>query len=330
MKISIIVPVYNKIKYLRTILEQIKNQSFTDFECLLIDDGSTDGSEKICDEFAMLDDRFRVFHIPNGGVSNARNVGLDNASGEYITFIDADDQIHSDYLLNLFDCAQQSNAELVIGSIKKYWEDNEKTEIVSFPYYGTYRMESLLKDFARVQRSTGIYGYCVAKLIRSSLFEGVRFNPEIKLAEDLDLYLDIYPKVKEIYFDNKPYYYYLQAADNSSMLDDSKIDYFSQLKIQHKIKLYLDSCGMLIDENKEIIIERIYDYVYFSIFYANDADLNSICNNIRKLNLPRNFNNTNCKTFKKLILLCYKYKLDKCCIGLIKLYRFVKRIVRGK
>ena len=79
MKISVIIPVYNKIHYLSGLLEQLRAQTFTDFECLLIDDGSTDGSGAFCDEFAAKDTRLRVFHIPNGGVSHARNVGLDHA-----------------------------------------------------------------------------------------------------------------------------------------------------------------------------------------------------------------------------------------------------------
>lgn len=99
-KISIIVPVYNAERYLRRCVDSILTQTFSDFEVLLIDDGSKDHSGAICDEYAQQDDRVRVWHKENGGVSSARNVGLDNAQGEWVTFVDSDDWIDKDYLEN--------------------------------------------------------------------------------------------------------------------------------------------------------------------------------------------------------------------------------------
>ncbi|MGN0202626.1 MAG: glycosyltransferase family 2 protein, partial [Candidatus Cryptobacteroides sp.] len=97
-KISVIVPVYNAESTIRRCVDSILAQTFTDFECLLIDDGSKDRSGEICDEYAAKDSRVRVFHKENGGVSSARNVGLDNAKGEWVTFVDSDDWIDSYYL----------------------------------------------------------------------------------------------------------------------------------------------------------------------------------------------------------------------------------------
>ena len=96
-KISIIVPVYNVEQYLRRCIDSILNQSFADFELLLIDDGSKDKSGAICDEYAAKDSRIRVFHKENGGVSSARNIGLENARGEWLSFIDGDDVITEGY-----------------------------------------------------------------------------------------------------------------------------------------------------------------------------------------------------------------------------------------
>ena len=87
--ISIIIPVYNKVKYLERTLNSVLEQSFTNFELILVDDGSNDGSEKVCDRYALKDERVKVIHIPNGGVSNARNIGLDIAQGEYVQFVDS-------------------------------------------------------------------------------------------------------------------------------------------------------------------------------------------------------------------------------------------------
>ncbi len=95
-KLSIIVPVYNTARYLDQCIESILNQTYKDFECLLIDDGSTDGSDKICDSWKEKDQRIRVFHVPNGGPSRARNVGIKNMSGKYLGFVDSDDVIAPD------------------------------------------------------------------------------------------------------------------------------------------------------------------------------------------------------------------------------------------
>lgn len=102
-EISVIVPVYNTKKYLQRCVDSILAQTYTDFELLLIDDGSTDGSGAVCDECALMDSRVRVFHKPNGGVSSARNLGLDNARGEWIAFVDADDWVSPEYLSVLFE-----------------------------------------------------------------------------------------------------------------------------------------------------------------------------------------------------------------------------------
>ena len=107
-KITIIMPVFNKEKYIRETIESVLNQTLNEFEFIIIDDGSTDKSGIISDVYARKDERIRVIHIPNGGVSNARNIGLDMAEGEYITFIDADDRVTEGYLENLYDCITNS------------------------------------------------------------------------------------------------------------------------------------------------------------------------------------------------------------------------------
>lgn len=108
--ISIIIPVYNAEKTLSRCVNSILNQTFQDWELLLIDDGSTDRSGELCDEYASKDQRIKVFHKTNGGVSSARNIGLDYAKGEWITFIDSDDYIYD----NIFDLIPSYNEDLLI------------------------------------------------------------------------------------------------------------------------------------------------------------------------------------------------------------------------
>lgn len=99
--VSVIVPIYNREKYLRRCLDGILGQTYRNLEIVCVDDGSTDESPQICDEYAQKDSRVKVLHIPNGGVSNARNTGLDNAQGEYIFFVDSDDYVKETHIQDL-------------------------------------------------------------------------------------------------------------------------------------------------------------------------------------------------------------------------------------
>lgn len=128
--VSIIVPVYNAEKTLKRCVNSIINQLYKDWELLLVDDGSTDDSSIICDEYAQQDRRIRVFHKQNGGVSSARNVGLDNAIGEWVTFIDSDDWIEK-RMLNIFNIV--SNVDLICC----YYVAEGWKEWVSDPYKNT-------------------------------------------------------------------------------------------------------------------------------------------------------------------------------------------------
>ena len=114
LKISVIVPIYNMEKLMRKCLDSILAQTFTDYECLLIDDGSKDGSPTICDEYAAKDARFKAFHKPNGGLSDARNYGIERAQGDYTIFFDPDDWVDKDCLKDLYAKAQETDADMVI------------------------------------------------------------------------------------------------------------------------------------------------------------------------------------------------------------------------
>lgn len=328
MTVSIIVPVYNKERYLCSTLNTITNQSFPDFECLLIDDGSTDGSGKICDEFAESDSRFRVFHIKNGGVSHARNIGLNQARGEYVTFIDADDEIHVNYLSNLIECAEMSGADMVISGLTKCWEDNDKTERIIPAHLGMMTLDAIMPDFARIQRYTGIYGFVCSKLIKSELINNIRFNEKITLAEDLDFFLSLYNHVHLIHFDSCTYYYYTQAAQNSSMLDTGAgIDYYTQLQIQKKIADLITRRGFMQGENEIITNQRLFDYVYFTLFYSDITLIREKCKEIRKLGLPEWISLRGRPSLQKIILRAYMNKHEIVIEFVLKLYRKARKAV---
>lgn len=175
--ISIIIPVYNAEKTLKRCLDSIKAQTYTDFECLLIDDGSKDSSLSICESYADGDDRFKVFHKENGGASSARNVGLDNASGEYICFCDADDYVTPNWLA-LF-AKHIDKAGIVVSSYRMIFADHEDERIYLYDI-------TQIPLLWMVLELNGDGGFLWNKCYHADVIKGkhIRFNPKYKLYED--------------------------------------------------------------------------------------------------------------------------------------------------
>ena len=330
MKISVIIPIYNKIKYIDTVLEQVRAQSFADFECLLIDDGSTDGSGAVCDQFVALDDRFHAFHIPNGGVSHARNVGLDHAKGEYMTFIDADDQIQNNYLENLWRCAVASGADLVISGIQKVDENGTVLQTILPCRQGICPMNALMEDFAQEQLDTGIYGYCVAKLFPQRLVSQIRFDETLALAEDFDFYLKLYAVIDSVYLDHSAYYRYLQNAQNStSLIADEKIDYFAQLKIQLHHRNMLRQRDAYDLNNRMLLERRLSDYSFFVLFHASFPCYMQRFEQLYILYKEQGWSLAANGLLRKCLLLCLHYHWGLVAKTIMCLYRNLRGCKRG-
>lgn len=332
MKISIIIPVYNKVKYLKTILNQVRAQTFTDYECLLIDDGSNDGSEIICDEYREMDSRFKVIHISNRGVSNARNLGLTNCIGEYITFIDADDEIKSTYIENLYECISKVDADIVISGYSKFWDYNDNIVNVNHPYIvGLTNMNDFIVDFANVQKNTGLFGCCASKIFKRVLCQGVKFDANISLAEDFDFYLKLYNKVDTIYFDDKCLYMYRQEAVNSSaIIEDESIDYFTQLQINLRYKQFLISKCAFCGDNKTIVEEKLANYLYLSLFHCPENLMDSCLLDIKRAKQMYGINHVCGNSFQKIILWMLKNEFYNSAKLMILTYRYLRNLIRGK
>ena len=185
-KISVIVPVYNVEKHLDKCLGSILSQTFTDFELLLINDGSLDNSGKICDEYAENDDRIRVFHKKNGGVSSARNLGLDNAQGEWIAFIDSDDWVEKTYLEHLF-----INNDKYEFSVMGYI-DQWKISIDNKPEYDVFINKNFIK-FYEQYITTPLEGCVWGCLLSLAIINKIqlRFDENLSFGED-NLFLSDY------------------------------------------------------------------------------------------------------------------------------------------
>lgn len=202
--VSIIVPVYNAEKYLNRCIDSILSQTMTDFELLLIDDGSKDESGCICDEYAEKDARVRVFHKPNGGVSSARNLGLDNAKGKWITFVDADDRCSCNYLEHLLSKVDD-DTDLIISYAVICDSTGEKAEV-----YPEYRVNAT--NFERLFVDSDMHWHTSpwAKLYRASIIyeNSLRFNEMMHIGEDADFLFSFMLITDKIYVSSDTDYYY--------------------------------------------------------------------------------------------------------------------------
>ena len=202
--VSVIVPVYNAEKYLNRCVDSILSQTMTDFVPLLIDDGSKDNSGRICDEYAEKDARVRVFHKPNGGVSSARNLGLDNAKGKWITFVDADDRCSCNYLEHLLSKVDD-DTDLIISYAVICDSTGEKAEV-----YPEYRVNAT--NFERLFVDSDMHWHTSpwAKLYRASIIyeNSLRFNEMMHIGEDADFLFSFMLITDKIYVSSDTDYYY--------------------------------------------------------------------------------------------------------------------------
>lgn len=188
--ISVIVPVYNSKLYLSNCLKSILNQTFSQYELLIIDDGSDDGSEIICDEYKGQDSRIRVFHKINQGVSSARNLGIVEAKGDYITFVDSDDIIKPNYLQGLYESINYTNSDIAIC---KYCVDKEGAEIKQIDNVKNNYIEKSQIDILSGLFSSTEFMTVWGKLYRSYLIKDTFFISE-NIGEDVEFNSRIYLK----------------------------------------------------------------------------------------------------------------------------------------
>lgn len=219
--ISVIVPVYNVEEYLRRCIDSILNQTYHDIEIILIDDGSTDNSGKICDEYALKDNRIRVIHKENGGLSDARNVGLNSMKGKYVTFVDSDDYVEEFYIKYLYELLEKYNTKMSIAS---YTVTTNSKQINMKDGYN----ETVLNTEECLDRMLCEQGFTIsscAKMYLKDLFNNVRF-PKGKLCEDNATTYKLVMQCEKIAYGNKSIYNYYKRENSimTSKFNLKKID----------------------------------------------------------------------------------------------------------
>lgn len=225
--LSIIIPVYNAERYIKSCVDSILQQSSHDFELLLIDDGSSDGSGVICDDFAKADKRVRVLHKPNGGVSAARNLGIENARGEWMSFVDADDLVESGYVSDFL--RMESKADLTFfphaifsgDSIEKQYEmpdsyENERA-----------RIEASILHLKDNEQQFEFFGYTWNKFFRSDIIRAnnIRFIPGLKFREDEFFTAQYCRYISSIATLSKPLYRYRKGTGGLTSHPMKSVDF---------------------------------------------------------------------------------------------------------
>ncbi len=208
-QISVIIPVYKVEAYLRRCVDSILAQTFQDFELILVDDGSPDNCPAICDEYAAKDSRIRVIHQANGGLSAARNTGIDAAAAEYFLFCDSDDVLHPECLQILLSCIQKTGAKIALGEFDRFHEVAVTRDCFS-AWDGTYMIKSNVETlnclFDGRESLHSLVSSC-GKLFRRDLFTDIRF-PVGRLFEDEFTTYQLYYRAERIAFTGITLYYY--------------------------------------------------------------------------------------------------------------------------
>jgi len=261
--ISIVVPVYKVEHYLSRCLQSLSNQTYRDFEVILVDDGSPDRCPQICDEWVEKDTRFHVIHQENNGVSSARNRGLQMASGRYIGFVDPDDWVDDDLMQRLVENID-ANPELdllVYGCVNTFVSNGQvvrcakrrvkETQISSTQYF---------KDHFFEIENNGLGNEVWNKLFRAELIQNMRFREDMAVAEDLFFCIDIYPKVRQAkMLDWYPYHFQNVVNASKGYLS---LDYNGIVERRKHVATELLAWGVDRNQVEEYLLRSAQIYAY--------------------------------------------------------------------
>lgn len=215
--ISIIVPIYNTEKYLHQCLDSILNQTYTNFEVLLVNDGSTDSSRMICQEYVERDSRFRYIEKANGVLTDARNVGITRAQGEFLSFVDSDDWIEPTYVEDLYRAALLNDAEVVVSNYQEFHQERNVYLIHLYEdYYEThYSGEELIQQLPLLERKDLSFKTSWGILFARRLFDTISF-PKGKTIEDTRTNYRLFAESCRSIYIHKALYNYRVGVDSIS------------------------------------------------------------------------------------------------------------------
>lgn len=272
--ISIIVPVYNARKYLKECINSIVNQTYTNLDIILIDDGSTDDSGEICDEYAKKEKRIRVFHKNNAGVSSARNMGISQSKAKFLCFVDSDDIILPDYIMYLYELLISNHTDMSaceyvrLTNIEMYKESKNSSCVK------VYDKNTALKNMIYKRRITG---HSWLKLYKRELLSNIHYNEELEVAEDFDFVYQYLQNVDSISYGSRILYIYRQNEE-SCMHSNNWRKYEKAWEISNNRLNTIKECN-----SKLIVAYKTYLFIGALGFYSmskNWVDADSFKKNL--------------------------------------------------
>lgn len=282
--ISIIVPVYKVEKYLERCVKSIQEQTYTNLEIILVDDGSPDRCGQLCDEFAKLDERIKVYHKENGGISDARNYGIDKATGEYIGFVDSDDYIHESMYEKLYEAIKKSGTMISECGLTRVYKNTLRPHYEGKDYFLVLDKQEYLKEFLENRK---VYGSVWCKLIHRDIVKKIKFSVGM-IYEDALYNLELIKNVDKFTLISDSYYYYYIREDSytTKPFNNRSMDYIDVIE---KISEYT---LVNFPEFKEQLLTRVA-FAYVSIFnqlievgnYKNKKEYKILKNKLKSIHL---------------------------------------------
>lgn len=258
-KISVIVPIYNIDEYIGACINSILNQTFKEFELILVDDGSTDDSGNICDFYKGVDERIIVVHKENGGLSDARNTGIEYASGEFLCFIDGDDFISEEALRSMHNSIIDTDSDISICNMVRYYSGGDTEN-----FYKPIEKMNVLKEYDRFE-TLNQPSVC-NKMFKRTLFNNVRF-PLRKYYEDTFIYHELLFNAKQVVLTGKCSYYY-RSRRGSILYESYSKKYFDFVEAVYWRAKFLD------ENNIHKYADEAYLHLYSSLVNVyNNMDL---------------------------------------------------------
>lgn len=305
--ISVIVPIYNVEKYLHQCLKSIINQTYKNLEIILVDDGSPDNCPKICDEYSRKDKRIKVIHKENGGLSSARNAGLDVVTGEYISFIDSDDMIDEKFIETLYNLCKENNCDISECNLQRFEKEVvKKADNYDKKIYTNYEMQRRLYIPEYFIRGIVVWN----KLYKRYLYDDIRF-PTGKINEDeFTTYKVLYKCKSSICVTDEELYFY-RINENSIMGQKFNPKRLDVLDAFEERKEFYKNCGEM-----ELYFDTISKYhKILKDLYMNTKNINESQTYLKKIKKQlkkncREYMRINCSYIKKIKVIFVSWFTD--------------------
>ena len=321
MEVSVIIPIYNSEKYLRRCIDSVLNQMFGDYEILLIDDGSTDCSSEICEKYSEKSSKIKVIHKPNGGVSSACNLGIDNSSGKYLMFCDSDDYVEPEWIETLHQYAEKNPGVSVFSAF--YKEDGKTKQEFRLKEAITEKKISQ-SEYYYIYRN-GFSAYCRNRIyLRDKVAGKIRFDENISVGEDVIFNIEYQKTCDGFLYVDKPLYHWVDNG-NDSLSRAYHAKYYDDIKA-----LYFPRVGVVAEKDLQDFCTGYLSRFYACIDVVNDKRntmmdkqkrtyIRYILHDEAFCHALKNSKNTRLKN-----LIVFKS------YTLIRLYRKIHKMIRGR